>query len=137
MECIADSVTCVGDAGCGQTFDYTGPWGEYCEHLVEGSSARQLNNPHFLGGGIIIPPMRPGWRGASINDVSKIMDSIDTGGVYDQVAEDNPEGTPAQWESLMQTIVLSSVAKSQDHKKAALAGRLIGEQHAITFNNKR
>ena len=70
MECIADSVTCIdgpGHAGCGETFSYQTVLREpakLCGHLRERSSIRRFNQPTFLGGAVIIPPVRPGWANA-------------------------------------------------------------------------
>jgi hypothetical protein len=71
MECVADSVTCIdgpGKPGCGETFNYQTVQREpakVCSHLRERSSIRRFNQPTFLGGAVIIPPVRPGWADAS------------------------------------------------------------------------
>ena len=71
MECVSDTITCVGPMGCGQTFDYSGPMSAaYCDHIKDRASYRQLNNPHFLAGALIAPPDRPGWKSASVNEMS-------------------------------------------------------------------
>lgn len=133
MECIASSVTCVGPNGCGETFDYGGPHGAYCDHINERSSFRQLNNPHFLAGALIIPPTRPGWSGAEVNDVSELLKTVDVADVYEQVVADNPMMDPTQWESLMQLIALNDVARRDNTEDAKRAGRLLGEQVAKTL----
>jgi hypothetical protein len=102
MECVADSVTCAGPMGCGETFKYGGPMSDqYCEHIKNRESYRQLNNPVFLAGGLILPPDRPGWKNASIDDVA----SEELENVYEQVAASSPHLTPSQWEALMLEIV--------------------------------
>lgn len=74
MECIAQSMTCSGDSGCGQEFAFLGPRHEsYCEHLNGNASIKQLNKPHFLAGALIIPPASPGWGGANVKEISNLF----------------------------------------------------------------
>lgn len=67
MECVAETVTCIdgpGKPGCGDTFPYKTVQREpakVCSHIREKSSIRRFNQPTFLGGAVIIPPVRPGW----------------------------------------------------------------------------
>lgn len=136
MECIADTVTCVGtEAACNQTFAYTGPWGGYCDHIASGESYRQLNNPTFVGGGLIIPPIQPGWKNAEINDVSKLTENAHGEAVYSQVEQEAPELDPKTLESIMQILVLQEASKSSNLEKARRAGRLLGVSLAATLNS--
>ena len=70
MECSAETVTCIdgpGRPGCGETFPYKTVMREpakVCQHVREKSSIRRFNQPTFLGGAVIIPPVRPGWGSA-------------------------------------------------------------------------
>lgn len=67
MECVSETVTCIdgpGKPGCGDTFPYKTVMREpakVCQHIREKSSIRRFNQPTFLGGAVIIPPVRPGW----------------------------------------------------------------------------
>jgi hypothetical protein len=67
MECTSETVTCIdgpGRPGCGDTFPYKTVMREpakVCQHIREKSSIRRFNQPTFLGGAVIIPPVRPGW----------------------------------------------------------------------------
>lgn len=136
MECIADSVTCVGtEEACGQTFAYSGPWGGYCEHISDGTAYRQLNNPTFVGGGLIIPPLEPGWKRAEINEVSKITSNAVAEEVYEKVSQENPGLEPEQWESLMQMIMLHDAQRSSNLEEAERAGRLLGVATRATLNS--
>lgn len=65
MECISEKVNCVD--GCGESFDY----GNFmknkasaCEHLAKGG-VRRLENPTFLGVGLIFGGVKPGWDNAN------------------------------------------------------------------------
>jgi hypothetical protein len=103
MECVPRTLICATD-GCGQEFDYLGRQSDtYCEHLQGETPPRQLKQPHFLGGALIIPPVRPGWKKADIKELSKLMEEAET--TYEQVAAAAPHLEPKQWESLMLAIV--------------------------------
>ena len=103
MECVGDSVTCVGtDDACGQSFAYKGPFDDsYCDHIKERAAHRQINNPHFLGGALIVPPNKPGWKSASVNELS----SLDTDKLVESIANDNPEGSEEQWITTMNSLI--------------------------------
>lgn len=66
MECISREVACLAP-GC----NHSQPYGEYmmapytrCRHVKEGGN-RRFADPSFLGGAVIVPPVRPGWGGAN------------------------------------------------------------------------
>jgi hypothetical protein len=66
MECISREVACA-EQGCSHTQTYA----QYmqqphtrCGHVKNGG-ARQFRDPSFLGGAVILPPVRPGWHGAN------------------------------------------------------------------------
>lgn len=106
MECVAESVTCGGEAGCGQTFDYAGPMSQnYCEHIQNRSAFRQLNNPHFLGGALILPPDRPGWKNADVKELAKGTSDELREKIYTSIAKETPHLSPSEWESLMFSII--------------------------------
>lgn len=104
MECIAKSVTCSGDSGCGVEFEYAGAKSEtYCSHINDGASIKALNQPHFLGGALIIPPDKPGWGGAEVNDLSALVrESLeDAEKVYEFAKQTAPHLEVSQWEQMM------------------------------------
>lgn len=117
MECVAESVTCVGEAGCGQTFDYAGPSSDqYCDHILSRESSRQLNNPWFLAGALIYPPDRPGWKNASVNELSKIDKLMSDEQKHDlmlSVAKESPHMSPSEWEAMMGLIVAHSLGDGE------------------------
>jgi hypothetical protein len=74
MECVSERIKCAGEAGCGSEFEYAGPRSTtYCAHLNRGESIKELHNPHFVAGALIVPPERPGWAGASVHDLSSLV----------------------------------------------------------------
>lgn len=67
MECVAEKVQCAAIDGCGESFDYR----QYmrnkastCSHLARGGT-RRLENPTFLGVGILYGGVQPGWKDAT------------------------------------------------------------------------
>lgn len=64
MECTGSHLRCLGPDGCGNEYAYA-DWDSHCEHLKARTSIRHIVNPVFRGGAVIIPPTRPGWKGAS------------------------------------------------------------------------
>jgi hypothetical protein len=135
MECVADSITCVGtDVACNETFEYKGPFSDtYCEHIKSRAAYRQFNNTSFTGGALIIPPDRPGWKGADIKEVASLINSDVADDIYGQVAAESPSLNSSQWESLMQMIVLHGASKAVDQTTSSTAGRLIGIQMSAMF----
>ena len=66
MECVSREVACL-ESGCAHTqsySDYMLQPGSRCGHVKAGGN-RQFKDPSFLGGAVIIPPVRPGWGGAN------------------------------------------------------------------------
>lgn len=102
MECVSESVTCVGPEGCGQTFPYQGPHSDtYCEHIQEGRAYRQLDNPHFLAGALIYPPDRPGWKSADVKEFAGSVPDEEKDRILAAVAAESPHLSAAEWEQTM------------------------------------
>jgi len=105
MECVSDQVRCIGSNGCGQSFDYNDYMRKspgVCQHIIDGSSTRQLVNPTFLGAAIIVPPVRPGWPGAKAQVMKRAS------AMAEKAFEDagNPNISAALWEQLMASVVM-------------------------------
>lgn len=118
MECIAKTITCAGEVGCGMEFAYAGPRSEsYCEHLNSGQGIKQLNHPIFVGGALIFPPERPGWAGAEIKDLSSLVKEhqVLAERAYAEVSGEAPHLSPKEWEYLM-TMVLAHAKKKKKSK---------------------
>lgn len=139
MECIGSSITCVnGENACGETFPYHGPMHDsYCEHILNRESSRQINDPHFLAGAIIMPPELPGWKGAQIKELSileKTVPNLDK--LYAEVAAEIPDADPKAWELSMQLLLLQ--ARSSETKiSASEIGRKIGSELVDASAEKR
>lgn len=86
--------TRVGCETCGAVYDHDGPRSEtyLCGHLDKVGAPKRLFEPHFVGGGVILPPARPGWQEASIKQVAALEDQ------KPDVAEDIRAGLAESWD---------------------------------------
>jgi len=92
MECVSKSVMCTGDTGCGETFAYSEVMRQNaCSHLRERSSIRRFVDPIFLGGAIIVPPVRPGWANADVEVVRQAAGLLEQHGDFEDEQLTKPE----------------------------------------------
>jgi hypothetical protein len=101
MECAAQTVTCVdapGYEGCGETFDwqtYKRETAKVCGHLQRNSCIRRLGDPTFIGGAIIVPPVRPGWANASAEVMGQAGRVAEAAGLDDVMSRKEAEAMVA------------------------------------------
>lgn len=115
MECRGTHLTCAGDEGCGETFEYMKA-DTHCEHLKERASIRHIVNPTFRGGAIIVPPVKPGWSEAKASvlaeavteEAAKFAEQNEQ--QYKSLLADGVSMSPSAWEQLMAGVI--SVASS-------------------------
>ena len=104
MECISKEVACVGETGCGATAsygDYLQGAGGSCDHMRQRSAERRFAEPTFLGGAVIVPPVRPGWAEADATVMRQAASLAE--GTYEQAC---PIDTSASdWEQLMAQVL--------------------------------
>lgn len=102
METVAESVKFEDLlSGASQEFPYMGPRNEaYGDWNTNANAIRWLNKPHFTGGALILPPVRPGWSKAEIKSLSKYMDDhSDTAqSIYSAVEKETSNLSPDQIE---------------------------------------
>lgn len=115
MEAIPESISTIGGPDDAAVYPYEGRVSpNYPEEVNNRSvAAIVLNNPHFVGGALIIPPVKPGWSNADITQVSKYMDESlkQAEMAYAEISEAAPDLEAAQWEALMQELVLLDAKK--------------------------
>lgn len=105
MECISENVECVGEGSCGEKAsygDYMG--GRGCQHMRQRSAVRRFENPTFLGGAVIVPPVRPGWADANANIIRQAA------AMSEKAFEDagRPDVPASVWEQMMTQVVASA-----------------------------
>jgi hypothetical protein len=111
MEAIPPTVTCP-ESGCGKTAEFIGLTdeaspGAYCAHINGPILPKVLDKPNFVGGAIIIPPVRPGWKKADITAISKLaQEHADTAeGVYLAAKNLAPHLGESAWETVMAMVL--------------------------------
>lgn len=105
MECVPNKIGCIGEGGCGEVFEYAGQTSpSYCDHLNNRTSDKDLIEPHFTAGAILLPPVMPGWSDANIHSlVAKQAEVAEK--TYEGIAEEMDNLTPREWEHLMGQIL--------------------------------
>lgn len=102
MECISEHVQCVGEASCGAQVEYAKYLqGLGCQHMQERSAVRRFVNPTFLGGAVIVPPVRPGWADADAAVMTQAASLAEH--AYDSAGR--PDISATEWEQLMAQVV--------------------------------
>jgi hypothetical protein len=63
----------------------------------------QFVKPHFLGGGLIVPPVEPGWGGAIVREIAQIIadNEVQAEALYEAIAEKAPHLGHSEWEEIM------------------------------------
>lgn len=76
MEAIPETLTCPEDGCKAHLVPYAGRQSDsYCAHMNAPRGRKVLNKPHFGAGALIVPPVRPGWKRADINELSQILET--------------------------------------------------------------
>lgn len=103
MECISEEVEC-GECDTRVSYLETQralmdrPDSRVCYHIRERSASRRFINPLFQGGGVIIPPVSPGWRDADLR-VRERAEQLAVATLEDSGLD------AATWESMMAQVV--------------------------------
>ena len=120
MECVSDSITCVGENGCGASFAYAGPVSDtYCSHIQERSSHRQLNQSKFLGGALIMPGNRPGWKAAEVKELSALTTDEQKDIILREIAKSSPHLNNIEIENTMWAIQMQSIQNEMEKDMSA------------------
>ena len=108
MECTPQTITCP-EEDCGKTFDFMGATSElYCEHTQGRVDPKRLDNPQFHGGAAIVPPVRPGWKGAHSKELLSLLDHESDEQLevmYASIATEFPHLSSEMWEDMMAQVV--------------------------------
>jgi hypothetical protein len=105
MECIGKSMTFIRPDGThSEEMPYLGAYHEsYGEDGSNPENIRQINHPHFLGGALIFPPKRPGWKDAKIHQVAEMVNknAAEAEELYSTFEAASPHLESAVWEAMM------------------------------------
>lgn len=106
METVPEEVSCPT---CMHRAAFAGFESEtYCEHMQGATAPKRLHRPHFAGGAIIIPPVRPGWSRADVKAISKVIEEnyqMESEALMAQIENEAPHLSPAEWREIMGHIV--------------------------------
>lgn len=112
MECVSESVICSGENGCGAEMGYADALlktAKACEHVRERASERRFKNPIFLGAGIIVPPVRPGWADANATLLKESASLAER--AFEQAGQ--PEVGDSEWHAMCAQVMQFAEAASQ------------------------
>lgn len=73
MEAYPETIGC---GTCDAVYPFDGVTSDTytCGHLKDRRAPKRLFKPHFVGGGVILPPAQPGWRDAQIKQVAALFE---------------------------------------------------------------
>lgn len=138
MACLPASVQC-------DTCEHIAPWqgytsDAYCEHM-QGLRFKWTNDPLFLGGAVIIPPINPGWSRAAITRLNGFLGHDDdiTQLTYAGVAAIAGNVSEAELELLTAVIIAQAfnedpaIAGSAARKISVLAGKNLSAPSEATL----
>ena len=135
MECIPAENTCYD---CGLRAAWQGYKSDaYCEHLNKPQAARWFEHPLFVGGGLVIPPARPGWKDAALTRIAAHVEAHPEHAeqVYKGVAAAAPHLNPSDVEAIMALLISHGVPADLEATKkvAPLWEALTGRYPDIDF----
>lgn len=101
MECISENVHCGEGCGAYPYMDVVRAAEAVCDHIKARTTTRRFENPTFLGGAVIVPPVRPGWGDASAELLQEAASYAER--AYDQAGR--PDMRSSEWEHLMAEVL--------------------------------
>lgn len=105
MECISEKIHCT-DEECGGVYGYFEVMraaDEVCDHVKLKQVARRFENPTFLGGAVIVPPVRPGWADANASVMKQAASFAEK--AWDQAGVEGTGLEAATWDRLMAQVI--------------------------------
>lgn len=122
MECVAETLRFTDGEETAE-FAYKGPFHEsYGEWNERSSATRWLDKPHFLGGALIVPPVKPGWSNAEVKSLSQYVSA------HQEVAE-------ATYESVKQQVPHLSAEKIEQIMLGLLQNQVEEEWSSLLGNS--
>jgi hypothetical protein len=105
MECISERVIC-GDSECGGAYPYMDvirASEDVCSHVKLKTATRRFENPTFLGGAAIVPPVRPGWADANAELMRAAASHAER--AFEQTGMRHEDVRAGEWERLMASVI--------------------------------
>ncbi|QBQ74862.1 portal protein [Caudovirales GX15bay] len=100
METVPEEVSCPT---CQARAAFAGFESEtYCEHMQGATAPKVLHRPHFAGGAVIIPPVKPGWSRADVTAIARAVEEhYLSADLLAQVAAEAPHLSAERWREVM------------------------------------
>lgn len=108
MEAVPSALSTIGGTDDERIYPYEGRQSpNYSSEINERTFPIKLHGPHFVGGALVIPPEKPAWSDADAKQVANYMDKHfkQLEMAYDSIRDAAPHLEPAQWESLMASLI--------------------------------
>lgn len=116
MEAVPRTLQTIGGSDDAATYEYQGRTSptyprEINERSCEGIV---LNGPHFVGGALIIPPVKPGWNKADVKQMSMFMEQQweTAEEIYAGAQAMAPHADSSVWEAIMGELILIGLEKA-------------------------
>lgn len=117
MEAVPQTISTIGGTDDAKEYVYEGRVSpNYPDEINNRTvSAIVLNRPWFVGGALIIPPVKPGWSSADITQVSNFMNESlrEAEMAYETISDVAPDLEAAQWEHIMEELLLHDYEAEQ------------------------
>lgn len=124
MEARPKSITCQTEGCCGETFPFITAWDpSYCDGLLIPKRKFLANEPHFLGGACVVPPHKPGWKGASAIEVATYIEQNpdDAEQLFNQIAASNEELSDEACEAILVALLDAAGAGGGDGGRSRIS----------------
>lgn len=121
MEAVPESLRCTT---CEREFAYDGRQSPtYCADLQQPGAKKVLIHPHFTGGALILPPARPAWKRADINELSALITRYEQEAemAYENVKKELPHLGPNEWEIMMAQVMMQAHAEREGESARAFS----------------
>ncbi len=109
MECVPEYVSTVGGTDDSQMYEYAGRTSPtYPDELNKREVPMRLGKPHFVGGALIIPPVKPGWSGANTGLVAGYMEECwqEAERAYEGIKSATPHLDAQVWLAAMAELIM-------------------------------
>lgn len=118
MECVPRAVSSVGGSDDSVEYEYAGRQSPtYPTELNAREVPMKLIDPHFVGGALIIPPVKPGWSNANTKVVAGFMNDCwqEAERAFESIAPTAGE----MWEQVMGELILLDARQEDLHAQIA------------------
>lgn len=116
MEAVPLSLSTIGGTDDSAEYAYMGRIHDSYPAEINNRSCSGivLNQPHFVGGALIVPPAAPGWNKADVKQLSKFMNEQweSAEELYRGVQTMAPDQDTKVWEAVMGELILMAVEEA-------------------------